>query len=217
MPYIGIVEDDPIFASELEKKIEGFRDFTQARRWKTAEAYLSYHESGNIRPALLFLDLRLPGMGGLDLLQKLGEAVYDTPIVILTSLASEESVFQALKYGAVGYLLKSELDGLNELIDTVLSGGAVMSPTIAIRVVEMFRKRPRASITAEPVEGDSTLTAREYEVLELLVCGMSAKEAADSLCVSVHTLRVHVKNIYRKLYISNKTELMLKAKDMGLF
>jgi DNA-binding NarL/FixJ family response regulator len=214
MGLIGIVEDDPLFAADLESRLRMSADVENVRRWGSAEGYLEYLEAGGTAPSLLMLDLGLPGLGGLDLLRRIGGGA--VPVVVLTSIAAEEAVFEALKNGAVGYLLKSELGDLKDTVKAVLEGGAVMTPTIALRVVDDFRKKA-ARVPAKADPGDETLTPREYEVLELLVCGMTAKEAADSLSLSVHTLRVHVKNIYRKLFVSNKAELMLKAKRLGLF
>lgn len=214
MGLIGIIEDDSLFAADLESRLRTSADAENVRRWESAEAYLEYLDKGGTDPELLMLDLGLPGLGGLDLLRRIGGGA--VPVVVLTSIAAEEAVFEALKNGAVGYLLKSEIGDLKETVKAVLEGGAVMTPTIALRVVDDLRKKAvKTSSKADP--GDEALTPREYEVLELLVCGMTAKEAADSLSLSVHTLRVHVKNIYRKLFVSNKAELMLKAKRLGMF
>lgn len=207
-PRIGLIEDDDIFREELIGKLLTFIPEEAVRIWISAEDYLN--DKGSIELDLLFLDIRLPGMGGLELLSIIGKRGLSFPVIVLSSINSEETIFRALKAGATGYIHKSELQDLETTVTATLDGGAIISPTIALKVLHSFKK---PSVNNEYDD----LTPREKEVLNLLVEGLTTQEAAETLFISVHTLRIHVKNIYRKLFVRNKTELLRKAGKLGLF
>ena len=176
-------------------------------------------------------------MNGLDLLAKLAALGSETPVIVLSSLSSERVVFSALSSGAAGYILKEELGSLPDIVASTLSGGATISPTIAARLVARFL-RPQAPGPAARTPRESahsvapssascldenpdapppeTLTERETEVLERVAEGMSEQEAADSLGISLLTVRTHVKHIYRKLYVSNRAALIRRARELGI-
>lgn len=207
-PAFGILEDDPVFRKDLAERISSGFPGCEIRMWPDGESFLSSPDDATLD--LLFLDLRLPGIDGLEILGKLEQSSSEYPVLVLSSLNSDSSVFKALERGAAGYVHKPELSNVVETAGIVLSGGAVISPTIALRVLHSFRHR-RKTDTPE------SLTPREIEVLELLVEGYSTAEAAEKLFISVHTLRIHVKNIYRKLSVRNKVELMRRAKEYGMY
>lgn len=207
-PSFGILEDDPVFLQDLSERITAGVPGCALRTWPDGESFLSSPQIDSLD--MLFLDLRLPGVSGLEVLQELEKRGIRYPVLVLSSLNSDDAVFRALESGALGYVYKSELTDVAETIRIILEGGAVISPTIALRVLHSFRK---GRSTDQP-EG---LSPREAEVLELLVEGYSTADAAERLFISVHTLRVHVKNIYRKLSVGNRVELMRKAKKMGMY
>ena len=224
---IGIVEDDPLFMRELSRRLRECLPLPRIHSWDSAEAFLASPQKTDI----LFVDIRLPGMSGLALITLFGKvnvpaksgpvavAGLSPRIIILSSVNSEETIFQALKLGITGYIYKSELGDLAETLGIILQGGAIISPTIALRVFHSFQSipAPRTSGKTEAKDGSDELSPREHEVLGLLVEGLTAKEAAEELCISPHTLRTHVKRIYEKLAVRNKAELMRRAGDMGLF
>lgn len=237
MPVIGIIEDDPLFAHEVGHRIENALPDTRVRYWRRAEEYLAETavSAGDDPLDMLLLDLNLPGMSGVELLKHLWSrdgtdpcaAITGPPVLVLSNLATEHHVFDALKNGAVGYILKTEIGDIVSHIKVILEGGAFMSPTIAVRVIAAFFRNsgtprsysgtPAASTTGSDGCREQELTTREKDVLELLVCGLSARGAADKLHLSPHTVRVHVKRIYQKLHVSNKAELMRRAQVMGYF
>ena len=124
-------------------------------------------------------------------------------------MTSEKMIFDALKAGALGYIYKDELETINDVVSQVMSGGAIITPTIALRVLDTF-KQP---IKFKP---ETDLTKREKQVLGLLVSGVKTKDAATTLQISHDTIRNHIKNIYKKLNVNSKVEMMRKASDMGL-
>jgi DNA-binding NarL/FixJ family response regulator len=151
------------------------------------------------------MDIRLPCMSGIECTSRLKALLPVTPIVILTVLDDDELIFRALEAGADGYLLKrSKPADLRTALLDVLSGGAPMSSAIARRVVRSFRRPP-----ANP-RSQAHLSTREIEVLGLLSRGLSNKEIADELRLSVETVRSYLKTIYEKLHVRCRTEAVIR-------
>jgi len=204
---IGLVEDHPGFREELVQILSADAE-NQIEAFRSAEEFLS--SPSRCTFDLLLIDLLLPSMSGLDCIAEIRAAGESPTIVVLTSINSEENIFRALTLGATGFILKSEMENLPGLLRILKEGGAVMSPTIALRVAKSFQKTP----VAESIEHD--LTRREKQILDELIRGRTEKEVADLFQLSVHTVRTHVKNIYSKLAVTSRVGLMRKAKDIGL-
>jgi DNA-binding NarL/FixJ family response regulator len=157
-------------------------------------------------PDVILTDLGLPGISGIDGIERLREMFPQTPVVALTIFDNDEQIFDALCRGASGYLLKTTpparlLEALQEAVD----GGSPMSPAIASRVVRLFRTfRP-------PEHAEYRLTPQETELLKLIVNGHHKKTAAQEMGISFHTVSFHLKNIYSKLQVHSKTEAVAKA------
>lgn len=161
-------------------------------------------------PDVVLADLGLPGMGGIELIARLGDVLPGTPILVLTIHGGDQSVFDALCAGACGYLLKDiEASRLLGAIREVYEGGAPMSPEIARRVVAMFQR------FTPPKTERSGLSARELEVLTMLSQGDSYKTCADRLSISIDTVRFHVRHIYETLHVHSRTEAVIKALRKG--
>jgi DNA-binding NarL/FixJ family response regulator len=157
------------------------------------------------RPDVILMDIRLPRMSGIECTSRLKVLLPATPIVILTVLDDDELIFRALEAGADGYLLKrSRPADLRAALLDVLNGGAPMSSAIAQRVVRSFRRPP-----ANP-RNEAHLSTREIEVLGLLSRGLSNKEIADQIRLSVETVRSYLKTIYEKLHVRCRTEAVMR-------
>ena len=160
----------------------------------------------NDQPDIILTDLGLPGMSGVEGIEKLRKIFPHTPILALTIFDNDDQIFNALCNGANGYLLKNTpparlLDALQEAVD----GGSPMSPQVAARVVRLFREfRP-------PEQANYHLTPQETELLKLLIEGHHKKTAAQQLGISFHTVSFHLSNIYEKLQVHSKTEAVAKA------
>jgi DNA-binding NarL/FixJ family response regulator len=162
-------------------------------------------------PDVILLDIRLPGMTGIEGAQALKARHPGLQILILTVYADSDHVFEAICAGASGYLLKDTPPGkLLEAIKELYDGGAPMSPDIARKVITMFHR------VAPPAQAEYRLSAREMDVLRLLGDGHSYKTAAVDLNVSQDTIRFHVRNVYEKLHVHSKSEAVLKAFRVGL-
>ncbi|MDH5654591.1 MAG: response regulator transcription factor [Spirochaetia bacterium] len=204
---IGIVEDQAEFRSHVEESLKEVLPAENVFSWNSAEEFLRDPEGDGLN--LMFVDIMLPHMDGVHLTPKILERNPETKIVMLTAVFSEETIVRALKGGAVGYILKSELEDIMDVVGLIMAGGAIITPTIAFRVLKTFQGTKN--------EDDSTkLTNRETQILEELMGGSSTEEVASLLDITVATMRTHVRNIYKKLQVTNKIQLMKKASEMGL-
>ena len=153
-----------------------------------------------LQPDVILTDITLPGINGIEGIKQLKQILPQVAVIVVSVHENSQYVFDALCAGAVGYLTKNSgkqkvLEALNQL----KLGGAPMSVNIARMVVESFQKKSH-----------NDLTQRENEVLDLLSKGKSYASIADELCLSINTIKTHVKNIYEKLQVSSKEELINK-------
>jgi DNA-binding NarL/FixJ family response regulator len=156
-------------------------------------------------PNVVLLDIKLPGMSGIECLPHLKKAAPQTEILMLTIYEEADDIFRALKAGASGYLLKSSPpEALFEAIQDVCAGGAPLSSHIARKVVRYFQA------AGQMERENQKLSSREHEVLELMAVGFINKEIADKLGVSLHTVKTYVKRIYTKMHARNRMEAVLK-------
>ena len=163
------------------------------------------------RPEVILLDMVMPRQDGLTTIPKLKFAVPEAKILVLSSFAESDRVYQAIKAGALGYMLKDTTRAqLLESIRDVASGKASLQPSIAMKVIHEF-DRP-----AEGTLSNQTLTRRELEALRLIARGLSNQEIATSLVVHERTIAKYVSNILNKLHVSNRTQAALYAIREGL-
>jgi DNA-binding NarL/FixJ family response regulator len=202
---VALVEDQKDFCQSWVQIIESFGGFQCACTCASAEEALRVIPEA--RPDVILMDIRLPRMSGIDCTSQLKVLLPATPIVILTVLDDDELIFRALEAGADGYLLKRSKPGdLRAALLDVLNGGAPMSSDIARRVVRSFRRPP-----ANP-RNEAHLSTREIEVLGLLSQGLSNKEIADQLHLSIETVRSYLKSTYEKLHVRCRTEAVIRYK-----
>jgi DNA-binding NarL/FixJ family response regulator len=156
------------------------------------------------RPDVVLMDIDMPGMTGIEAVGKIRAFNETLPILMLTVFDDNKNVFQAIRAGASGYLLKKHISSrLFSAIEDVLSGGAPMSPTIARMVINSMQMPSQENIY--------NLTAREKEILGQLSKGNSYKLIASESDITLETVRTHIKNIYQKLHVHSQTEAVSKA------
>ena len=209
-----IVDDHVMFREALRLAIgRAFPDF-ELTEAGTAEDALAFLSQGQ-RPGLILLDLKMPGLGGLGMLQKIKDISPETVCIVVSDSDARSDIRAAVKAGALGYILKrSSMDVLERAITLVLAGERyVQVPAEFLDAADeppTLAERPRGG---DPLEG---LTARQHEVLQLLALGHSNKEIAKSLGLLEGTVKVHVRDILRKLGVSNRTQAaMLVARHQG--
>lgn len=163
-----------------------------------------------LHPDVVLMDICLPGITGIECTARLKTVLPGTQILVVTVYTDNEHLFDALKAGASGYLLKcTDREELIESIREVMAGGAPMSGSIARRVIEVFR-----APVAAPSPSDS-LSTREREILALLAEGLVAKDVARRTSLSYQTVRVHLRNIYEKLHVHSRAEAVAKYLEGG--
>lgn len=169
-----------------------------------------------LRPHVVLMDLRMPGLTGAQTTREIRRLSLPCQVLVLTTFDDDEDVFEALRAGAVGYLLKdTSSEKLVEALHLAARGGAVLHPTVATKVVAEFSRlsRPKA---AAPDTSLDTLSDREREVLQQLGRGLSNKEIARALCIAQGTVKNHLTNIFIKLGTFDRTQAALKARSHGL-
>jgi len=201
---VVIIEDLREIREGLTALINGTLGFECVASYGMMETALVRIESNT--PDVILTDLGLPGMSGIEGIERLRVIFPDVPIIALTIYDNENNIFNALCNGANGYLLKNTPPArLLEALQEAVEGGSPMSPAVAARVVKLFREfRP-------PEYADYHLTPQEITLLKLLIEGHHKKTAAREMEISIHTISFHLKNIYEKLQVHSKTEAVAKA------
>ena len=167
-------------------------------------------------PDLVLMDISMPGYDGVEATRQLTQQHPEMIVVMLTVRNEHEQLFEALKVGARGYLLKSiQSRQLVDMLRAVLRGEAAISPTLGGRLLDEFRRVSQLSDEALPAAGMS-LTPREQDVLSLVAEGHSDQEIADELVISVHTVKSHMHNILAKLQLSHRYEAAQFALNKGM-
>lgn len=210
MTTIAIVEDNPGLGESLRAVVESTPDCRCLGLWQSGEAALK--ELPTLQPDVVLMDIHLPGISGIETTARLKMHLPGLLVMMVTVYRDHDKIFEALKAGASGYLLKrSSPAEVRKAILDLRGGGAPMSAEIARRVVEAFHK-PTMPDGKAVVEG-AQLTKRETEILDLLAQGLANKEIADRLTLSTETVRVHLKRIYDKLHVRSRTEAAIKYRD----
>jgi len=202
--HIMIIEDDKTYRESLQEMLNNHEDISCPHACESCEEALDILREDYV-PQIIFLDIKLPGMNGIEGIYQIKKITPVTQIIMLTVFNDDDKIFNAICKGASGFLLKSEASGkIFEAIHDAVCGGAAMSPTIAAKVLKLFTQysQPRQ---------EYGLTNREKEILQLLVDGMNKKHLAYHLCISLYTLDTHLKNIYAKLHVHSQIDVIAKT------
>ncbi|MCR9143242.1 MAG: response regulator transcription factor [bacterium] len=235
--FVSIVEDRPASARRLRRLIESSDSFRFLKHYDDAESALAElsGDAGEGRPpdesapAMILIDLQLPGMHGSQLIEKLRASDPDLLLVVITVFEDERSILEAIRRGANGYLLKDTPDPLLLAELNVLRlGGGGLTGRVAARILELAenhaidspggqrRESPKTPETPGQSEaGIQALSQREREVVNFIALGFKYSEIADELNISGHTVRRHIEKIYRKLEVSSRSQAILKSKRIG--
>ncbi len=207
MITVGIVEDDKDIRLGIQKYLSHQKDVLCEIAAESVEEFLAKARQTEF-PDVILSDIGLPGMSGIDGMRLIKEQHPDVDIIMLTVYNDWQKIFDSLRAGASGYLLKNTpLGEIKKAIETVRAGGSVMSPEIARKVMEHFS----TPSTVEQRTPESVLTPKEKEIVIGLVDGLSYKMLADRMNISIDTIRFHIKNIYKKLHVNSKAEVISKS------
>jgi len=205
-----MIEDSNAFRNTLSQLLNHTEDIRCTRSFPACEDALALLDTGATADVIL-LDVELPGMNGIEGLQKIKGFAPATKVVMLTVFENHDRVFRAICAGASGYLIKaSPFDKIVEAIHQVMAGGSPMSPRVATSVLAMFTKMVAPKT-------DFGLTERERQVLELMRDGLAKKEIAARMELSFHTVDDYLRNIYSKLHVHSQAGAVGKAMKHGFF
>ena len=211
MINVAIVEDDREIREGIQKYLNHQQEMICEVADESVERFLARSLEDDY-PDVFLMDIGLPGMSGLSGTQLIKESHPDVDVIMLTVYTDWDRIFGALRAGASGYLLKNTpLAEIKKSIENVRSGGAAMSPQIARKVMEFFGDRPGLQRAPHEEASETHLTAREKEIVIGLTDGLSYKLIADRMGVSLDTIRFHIKNVYRKLHVNSKSEVIRKS------
>lgn len=204
---IMIVEDNALLQQNLQFLLDGEAQMNVTVVADSAEEALLLFNEADVD--VVICDLGLPGMGGVELIAELRHRAPSVQIIVNTVYEEHETVFDAIRAGASGYILKGSSP--RELVDAVYElyeGGAPMSPRIARKVILEMQQ--------DAIAEQYLLSPREIEVLKQIEAGMSYADAGEALGISVHTVNAHIKKIYNKLQAKNRAEALTKARQKGI-
>lgn len=199
---IGIVEDHSEFRQSLVYLISSFTDFSVAFACTSAEEALANTAESDI----LLLDINLPGLSGIEAIRLFKQKWPDQKIIMLTILEDDHHILEAIKYGADGYILKkTSPKNIMEAIQQVYDGGAALTPMVARQVMVYLQSGSHKQ------ESPYALTVREKEILLIITQGLTNDQIAQRLFISAQTVHNHIKNIYEKLQVHSRAQVVTKA------
>lgn len=205
-----IVEDNFFLRKALEEKLSFFDDIVIKDTAENGQEAIDILEKNHVLD-LIFMDIEMPIMNGIQAAEIIKNKYPQIKILMITVFDNDENIFNAIKAGADGYLLKeTKADKLHEAVHEIMNGGATMSPSIAQKTMRLLLNP--ITISSEKDKELVELSPREIEVLEQLSKGLKNKDIADNLFISFSTVKKHIENIYTKLQAHNRIELIQKAR-----
>jgi len=205
-----IADDHPAYRRGLELMLTDTGDISIVAEAETGNRAVEL--AASLTPDVILMDLRMPGLDGIEATRRLTRAGSAAAVVVLTMFEDDDSVFAAMRAGARGYLLKgAEQEEIERAIRAAAAGEAIFGPEIAQRVIAHFATGAGSTTSAFP-----SLTHREREVLEMVAAGKGNATIAHELMISLKTVRNHVSNIFTKLQVSERSQAIVKAREAGL-
>jgi DNA-binding NarL/FixJ family response regulator len=204
MISVAIVEDDDVIREGVREYLDSQENLICTAAKSSVEHFLAILNKDTL-PDVILMDIGLPGMSGISGMKLINEKYPEVNIIMFTVYIDSHKIFDSLCSGASGYLLKNtSFPEMKQAIEIIHAGGSMMSPPIARKVMEHFR-------TGRKRQVNSPLTDKEKEIVQGLVDGLSYKMIADSASISIETVRSHIKNIYKKLHVHSKADVIRKS------
>lgn len=217
---IAIVEDQAQIRKNLITRLGFFDDIEIAFEAENAEVALNKLEKipKNHLPEIILMDIEMPGKSGIEATGEIKKIYPSIDILIQTVFENEDKIFRSIQAGASGYLLKD--DPIQKYVDAIselANGGAVLSSNIALKVMSFIKKEQDTDAQkAQKAKEDFSLSSRELEILTAIVEDLTDQEIGEKLFISPHTVRTHIKNIYKKLHVHSRASAVRFALTNGL-
>jgi DNA-binding NarL/FixJ family response regulator len=204
MISVAIVEDDEVIREGVREYLDSQENMVCTLAKSSVERFLAVLNEENL-PDVILMDIGLPGMSGISGMKLITEQYPGISIIMFTVYIDSHKIFDSLCAGASGYLVKNtSFPEMKQAIEIIYAGGSMMSPPIARKVMEHFRAGRKNEV-------QSPLTQKEKEIVQGLVDGLSYKMIADTASISIETVRTHIKNIYKKLHVHCKADVIRKS------
>ncbi len=208
---IAIVDDKQINRTTVKEKIMAYKEIELVLEAKNGHDFLEQlkHLPVNKHPQVVLMDLEMPLMDGIQTITQASAVYPGIKFIVLTVFEDDEKIFEAIKAGAGGYLLKddSAVNIIDAITNVVEYNGIPMSPSIARKTMELLRHAP-APVAADKEKTESILTEREMEILKEMVTGKNYKAIGEKLFISPLTVRKHTANIYEKLHVNSRAQII---------
>ncbi len=209
---ILIADDHPLVREALSRVFSNQKDMEVVGEAGDGEEAIEL--ASQLKPDVLVMDIMMPRIDGLEASRRIKRMAPNTAILILTAYDDDSYVLGLLEAGAAGYLMKSVRgQDLVEAVRSIRSGESVLHPKI---IEKLLRRAVTRSVKVEEEKVKEPLTTREREMLRLVAAGMSNKEIADKLCLSLRTVKAHLSNIFSKMGVASRSEALVKALKVGL-
>jgi DNA-binding NarL/FixJ family response regulator len=204
-----VADDHPAFRTGLQQMLEGVEDLEVVGTASNGAEAVEL--AARLKPDVAVMDLRMPELDGIEATRRLRQDSPGTAVIVLTMFEDDDSVYAAMRAGALGYVLKgADQDEIVRAIRAVAAGEAIFGPEIAARVIAHFATGHRQASEAFPA-----LTDREREILERIAAGRGNAAIAHELSITLKTVRNHVSNIFTKLQVSDRSAAIVKAREAG--
>ncbi len=216
MPIKVLIADDHVFYREgVRALLSNVADIEVVGEANNGEEAISHAKA--LHPNVILMDLKMPGMNGIDATRKIHEAQPTIGVLVITMFDDDDSVFAAMRAGARGYLLKdADKDEVVRAIVAVERGEAIFSPAIAQRMMQYFAAPSNQSNRKSQPDEFAELTDRELEILDLIAQGHNNLAIANKLSLSIKTVQNYVSNILTKLQVADRSQAIVRAREAGL-
>jgi DNA-binding NarL/FixJ family response regulator len=214
MIYYAVVDDKSINRSMLIEKLQVNSEFNLLFEASNGEDFLEKMKKAKYIPQLVFMDIDMPVLNGIKTVELACSLYPDLKIIMLTVFDDDQHIFDAIKAGAIGYLLKDDDYKTIEIYakEALIYGGSPMSPSVARKTLQFLSEGK-----SEKQSNETVLSKREMEILKLMIDGKDYKQIADAMFISQHTVRTHMSKIYKKLHVNNKMQALRIALKKGWF
>ncbi|HQT98458.1 MAG: response regulator [Desulfobacteria bacterium] len=215
MINVYLVDDHDVIRAGIKQILELDKEIRVVG--EASRALDAVHVLGTGLADLVFMDIRMPGMNGIEATRILTEKIPNIKVILLTNFNEEEYVVEGLRAGAAGFLLKNiGKEELHKIVHAVYEGKSFLDPAVTSTIIKEAIRKPKASSKESTVPTEEKLTTREFEILDLVSRGLGNKDIGSKLHLSEYTVKFHVKAIFRKLGAKSRSEAVYKAVSSSL-